>query len=331
MAGPASAPGGTTTEQQLDAGELGRANCDTCVETLGGPVTVWDVDQADCPPYREFVDSHPAATVYHSLAWRDMLVRAGVGTPRYLLALRGDEATGVLPLFEVERGGRRVLVSLPETPIGGCVAADAETFWLLASRAEQLAEQRGATGVLVARFGPAAAGVNVGAATGWVQAPACALLAAGGSDGLVAAGWQVSVAPLEAGHEALFHSAPQRHLIAGLLRQPFRNCRPMLGLLRDGRGRDVAAALWLQGGLTIHVLALARPRASSVARRAILAKVAHRQADLANGKIVYPVRREGGEEPAYVSETPAVRVSRETPLILNSALQAANTGPALGL
>jgi hypothetical protein len=298
---------------------------------LGGPVTVWAVDQADCPPYREFVDSHPAATVYHSLAWRDMLGRAGIGTPRYLLALRGDEATGVLPLFEVERGGRRLLISLPGTPCGGCIATDPETFWLLGSRAERLAEQRGATGVLVARFAPAAAGVNAGAATGWAEAPARALLAAGGSDGLVAAGWQVSVAPLEAGHEVLFHSTPQRQLIAGLLRQPFRNCRPTVGLLRDGHGRTAAAALWLLDGVTIHVLALARPRASAAARRAILAEVARCHADLADSRIVFPVRGEAGGEPADVFETPALRVSHETPLLLSSALQAANTGPALGL
>jgi len=56
-------------------------------------------DEAD---WEAFVDSHPEATPFHTLAWRNA-VREGLGyaTP-YLIARAGNEVIGILPLVHVK-------------------------------------------------------------------------------------------------------------------------------------------------------------------------------------------------------------------------------------
>ncbi len=70
-----------------------------------------------------FVDAHPEATIYHTIAWR-RVTGDGLGhRPHYLRALDADgNIAGVLPLFVVRgfRGHR--LVSVPMRDRAGCLA-----------------------------------------------------------------------------------------------------------------------------------------------------------------------------------------------------------------
>lgn len=64
--------------------------------------------------WRDFVARHPAATVYHTLAWRDLLAETYHYRPFYRLAVEGGEVCGLLPLMRVRSlltGSR--LVGLP--------------------------------------------------------------------------------------------------------------------------------------------------------------------------------------------------------------------------
>ena len=64
--------------------------------------------------YRAFVDAHPAATMYHTLEWRDVLSTTYGYEAHYLVAKEGDTIRGVLPLMKAKgfvRGTR--LVCLP--------------------------------------------------------------------------------------------------------------------------------------------------------------------------------------------------------------------------
>lgn len=108
------------------------------------PPTVWLLDDLDADAYDAYVQNHPAASLYHTLAWRDALRDAGCGQPTYLLAFRGNDVVGVMPLFEVPVGRRRVeLVSLPHTPEAGPLADDQDVSHLLHARLTSFANARG--------------------------------------------------------------------------------------------------------------------------------------------------------------------------------------------
>jgi len=102
------------------------------------PVTVWVIDTPECPEYEAFVREHPRATVYHSLRWRDALTKAGAGRPCYLMAMRGNRAVGVWPLFQVIKAGTKRLVSMPAKRAASLLAVDKEARRALEDRAEQL-------------------------------------------------------------------------------------------------------------------------------------------------------------------------------------------------
>ena len=69
--------------------------------------------------------SHPDGTFFHLAEWQDVLHRAFGHRTHYLLAERGGEISGVLPLAEVKSllfG--HALVSTPFCVYGGILAAD---------------------------------------------------------------------------------------------------------------------------------------------------------------------------------------------------------------
>jgi FemAB-related protein (PEP-CTERM system-associated) len=76
----------------------------------------------------EFVEHHPAATFFHSSAWSDRVARHFPHRPRTLVARRGEQIVGVLPLFETRSPlTGRALISSPYAVYGGPLAADAGT------------------------------------------------------------------------------------------------------------------------------------------------------------------------------------------------------------
>ncbi len=115
------------------------------------PASVWLVDEEPCQPYDEFVRAH--GNLYHSLAWRQALVREGLGRPWYLMAMRAEQVVGVLPLMERESlFGRQTLTSLPHTPHAGIIALDTDAAAVLLDRAQTLAKPRGIHGLTQRRF-----------------------------------------------------------------------------------------------------------------------------------------------------------------------------------
>ena len=68
---------------------------------------------ADEAAYARFLERSPAATVYHSVPYRDLVLRCTRGAPRYGLAWRGTEVVGVLPLIVTDGPLGPVANSLP--------------------------------------------------------------------------------------------------------------------------------------------------------------------------------------------------------------------------
>ncbi|UCD63470.1 MAG: FemAB family PEP-CTERM system-associated protein [Candidatus Zixiibacteriota bacterium] len=89
-----------------------------------------------------FVEKADNATIAHDIGWMEVIAKGLGHTPRYLLAVDGQQVTGILPLFEVKTWWRsRYLVSLPWIDYGGVCAADAATEQLLVARGREITEQ----------------------------------------------------------------------------------------------------------------------------------------------------------------------------------------------
>jgi hypothetical protein len=90
------------------------------------------------------VENHPAAALFHTLAWRDAVAAAFGHEAIYLTAARGGRLTGVLPLFYIpSRLGGRMLVSVPYGVGGGVLTDDMEAAIGLFAAARRIAERRG--------------------------------------------------------------------------------------------------------------------------------------------------------------------------------------------
>ena len=87
------------------------------------------------PAYRDFVGCAPGALVYHSLAYRNLLVDHLGCRHEYLVATDGGDVRGVLPLMWTGDDGARVYNSLPFYGSHGSVLAiepEAETALIAA-------------------------------------------------------------------------------------------------------------------------------------------------------------------------------------------------------
>jgi len=92
-----------------------------------------------------FVRGAAGASFFHLAGWRRVVERVMRHRGRDLLAFRGDELVGVLPLMECRglRGGRS-LISMPYAVYGGPLAADGGARQALIEAASALANDRGA-------------------------------------------------------------------------------------------------------------------------------------------------------------------------------------------
>ena len=110
--------------------------------------TVWALDASLEPKWNDYVSRHPHATLFHELAWRDLLATAFKHHACYLLAEQQGTVVGVLPLVEVRSlffGAS--LVSVPFGVYGGVIADDPAVAARLAEAARGLARVRGAAHV----------------------------------------------------------------------------------------------------------------------------------------------------------------------------------------
>jgi FemAB-related protein (PEP-CTERM system-associated) len=106
------------------------------------PVRVREFAPEDEARWDAFVARCDEATFFHRIGWRGILQRCFGHRPRYLLAERGAEIAGILPLAEVKSllfG--HALVSLPFCAVAGVAAADAEAAAALQSAAQALGER----------------------------------------------------------------------------------------------------------------------------------------------------------------------------------------------
>jgi len=103
------------------------------------PVRVRDFAPDDAARWEAFVEACGEATFFHRIGWRGILERCFGHRTRYLLAERGAELVGVLPLAEVKSllfG--HALVSLPFCAEAGIAATDAEAALALRDAAQAL-------------------------------------------------------------------------------------------------------------------------------------------------------------------------------------------------
>lgn len=131
--------GGVSRDRTLDAPVAARA-----ADSRPAPasVTVGPLRDDESAAWDAFVDAHPDATIYHTLAWRRVTAEGLRQRARYLRAVTPDGGiVGVLPLFEVRTLGGRVLVSVPLRDKGGPLAAHADVAQQLARGAADLARQ----------------------------------------------------------------------------------------------------------------------------------------------------------------------------------------------
>ena len=97
------------------------------------------------PLWDHYVDNHPAATLFHTLLWRDV-IRDGFGHRAcHAGAWRGERLVGVFPLMSVSsRLAGTILVSVPYGVYGGTLADDVEAHEALLSHARKLADRQAA-------------------------------------------------------------------------------------------------------------------------------------------------------------------------------------------
>lgn len=106
------------------------------------PVSLVTPQAGDAARWDAYVDRHPEGTFFHLYGWREVLEGAVSFESHYLMALRGDEVVGVLPLMRVRSllfGN--ALVSLPFCVQGGVLADDPAAERALLSEASLLAER----------------------------------------------------------------------------------------------------------------------------------------------------------------------------------------------
>jgi len=99
---------------------------------------------ADRAAWTSFVHTCPDATFFHRIEWRDIIERVFAHRTHYLLAERGGQIAGVLPLAQVKSllFGHS-LVSLPFAVYGGAAVNDESARASLHAAAADLAQELG--------------------------------------------------------------------------------------------------------------------------------------------------------------------------------------------
>jgi FemAB-related protein (PEP-CTERM system-associated) len=105
------------------------------VSPYAGDHAAWDA----------FVRHTDGGTLFHLIGWKEVLERTFGFTAHYLVARRGTETVGVLPLFELRAPGMaRGLLSLPFAVEGGVCSTDAAAQAALDAAALARGAARGA-------------------------------------------------------------------------------------------------------------------------------------------------------------------------------------------
>ena len=107
-------------------------------------VSVRPFRESDAERWDRFVYACPQATFFHRVGWREIYEEVFRHRTHYLLAERGDEVVGVLPLVEQKSWlFGHSLVSLPFAVYGGVAAIDAAARQALHAQAIELGRELG--------------------------------------------------------------------------------------------------------------------------------------------------------------------------------------------
>src|SRR5512135_1640428 len=105
-------------------------------------VTVRALEAHECARWDAYVTAHPDATFFHRAGWKGVIEAAFNHRTHFLLAERGGETVGVLPLVEIRSWlFGHSLGSLPFCAYGGILADDAVAYRALDEAAQALAER----------------------------------------------------------------------------------------------------------------------------------------------------------------------------------------------
>jgi FemAB-related protein (PEP-CTERM system-associated) len=108
------------------------------------PVSTRLASEADFADWDAFVAGHPEGLLYHRSTWRRVIQSAFGHDCPYLVALRGAQVVGVLPLVRQQsRLFGHFMVSIPFFNYGGVLAADAPARDALLAHAARLAASHG--------------------------------------------------------------------------------------------------------------------------------------------------------------------------------------------
>jgi FemAB-related protein (PEP-CTERM system-associated) len=108
-------------------------------------LTVRAYRAVDAARWEEFVDCCPEATFFHRIGWREIIEEVFRHRTHYLLAERGGQLVGVLPLAQVHsRLFGHALTSLPFAVYGGAATSDPDARRALHDAAGELARDLGA-------------------------------------------------------------------------------------------------------------------------------------------------------------------------------------------
>ena len=108
------------------------------------PLRIERFARGDAPRWDAFVQRCPEATFFHRIAWQEVIEACFGHRTHYLMATRGAELAGILPLAEVKSllfG--HALVSLPFCAVAGVAADNAEAAQALLREARALGERMG--------------------------------------------------------------------------------------------------------------------------------------------------------------------------------------------
>jgi FemAB-related protein (PEP-CTERM system-associated) len=110
-----------------------------------GSVSVHELTDGDARRWDTFVEACPTATFFHRIGWKRVVERAFGHRTHYLIAERGGEIRGVLPLVHIKsRLFGNALVSNAFCVYGGPAALDEEAADALDARAAALMDELGA-------------------------------------------------------------------------------------------------------------------------------------------------------------------------------------------
>ena len=111
-------------------------------DAVAAPVSVRPLESGDAGRWDAYVNAHPDSTFFHRAGWKRVIEDAFGHRTHFLLAERGGEVVGVLPLAEIKsRLFGHSLGSLPFCAYGGILADHDAAYRALDEAAQVLARE----------------------------------------------------------------------------------------------------------------------------------------------------------------------------------------------